>query len=1689
MTTLIEADERSVQLKLVMNPFDLSEIGEHEFVYDPNKRLSDYLQGLPEEAEFVVGHNGKALTRDLWPKIEVQPNDVISLVRVPEGGDGKEILRLVALIAVTVAATVIAGPAGLGYALGTWQYAAAFTAIAVGGMLLVNALLPPPLPDLGSVADSSRESATYGIDGPKNTAREGVPVPVIYGTYRYGGNIVDLYTKNVGEDQYLFLRTILNDGEVQSIQDILVDDQPIANFQDVQVRKFLGSETPTVNDWFEEAIRLNNIGAELDTGWYTYTTVSDVDRIRLDLIAPRGLVRYDDAGNKQTVSVGYEVEYREHGSGDPWATLQQAEWAAFEGQSPPGTTRIRTVFDTTLGLDTTTLAAQPQIITAEYRNYGSGAWTVMYDGTQDFTPQPNYTWGAVQNNGETLDNPDFGASAEVEVASGQYEVQFPGDVSGTTYAYAPQDANGTLSGATTRAIRYTIEGAVLTRGRYDVRIRRTSAKSTSERTIDSVFLSDVGEIDISNVHYAGSANLSLKIKLTEQLHSIPTVTALVVGSLCAEFDQQGTLLATQYSANPAWHTLDVLINELRGAGLPDARIDFESWADWAEHCTLNNLEFNGVFDFQSNVHDAIQLIARIGHAQVVRMGTRYSVVIDRADEPVMLFDGSNMHKETFQTNWLPLQDRANEIVLSYFDREDFYRQKYIRIAEPGQLTSGLEPRVANFTQIGITDVDQAAYEAELQLRRNRLLVKTVTFDAPLEAIGLSMGQLAAIRHDSADYNAGVGGRLESGSTDTVLKLDRPFVMQADTAYRALLFHDAVKRYDVTIQSIVGGNVYVSGLPSGSIARCVRLKQGDADVRIMNIYDAAPHDRVVVDDVEGLTTGAAELWDTHVVVERDIVLDVGEQTEITLQSPLPFTPKQYAVFFAGPVETVKQVFRLTGINGDDLHRRTLAFVQYSDELYEPPNVTVEPPTAPPLRTAKHVRDVSIDYNPLPLATTDTALLTIYWNVADTFDYGGADIYANVENTGWKLLHTVRDVTSYQHQFPDGQRVSFKVVGYNLRGDRAPMNTAPTVTVDIDLAYRDLGAPTNFRVASVSWDVSARVTLRWSKPAAHNPMGYRVEVRNLTKEQYEGISDGSLDERPPADATQEEKDAWDAAFEVVETGTDLICVVPSLDVGYRQFRIRSEFQLAVSDWAVLTHALEAPEIPARVTGLRLNNFASSGLNTQFIGRDASFVWRDASLAATSLTGAQADLRSPDHFFRDYEVSILTPEGHLIRREYTTTPDYTYTFEKNQQDSRNQTFTARRAFAIEVRIRGRQGQFSEPTRLSVSNPAPAAVAVNISAGVDTIFVDYQPPSDPDFVGLIIWASETANFTPSDSNIAFKGTGRASFRVLGGEGSGSRVRYFRYAAYDAFDATSLNISAETSATVIGIIPEYLNPGILSYENLADDMVERFADLTDADDSLEALIATETATRITESEAFTESISGLLTRMGSAEAAIITEQSTRATADTAIASSVTALTSTVNSNHATVVSELETLTDAQTAQATSIGGLTTSVNGLTTTVTTHTSSINGIRGSYGVAINNNGHVSGFSLVSYLVDNGNAAESAFILQVDRFAVAKTDGTGTFYPFEIVGGTVYIKKAAIQVITADQIGVTQLSALSANLGTITSGSLNIGSGKFQVASDGTVTIRNSATGQRLVITNSLIEVYDSAGTLRVRLGLW
>lgn len=206
---------------------------------------------------------------------------------------------------------------------------------------------------------------------------------------------------------------------------------------------------------------------------------------------------------------------------------------------------------------------------------------------------------------------------------------------------------------------------------------------------------------------------------------------------------------------------------------------------------------------------------------------------------------------------------------------------------------------------------------------------------------------------------------------------------------------------------------------------------------------------------------------------------------------------------------------------------------------------------------------------------------------------------------------------------------------------------------------------------------------------------------------------------------------------------------------------------------------------------------------------------------------------------------------------------------------------------------------------------------------------------------------------------------------------------------------------------------------------------------------------------------------------------------------------------------------------------LQTKANGNSAAIQTHARSINGLEAQYTVKTDVNGHVAGYGLAT--TSNNGTPTSKFIVNASQFGVGAT-GKGTTYPFvvdtvknrigingelvvngkaiidnlaagditgdkiranslhanRLTAGSVTARELAARSINADKLNVTKLSAISADMGDVTAGTMNIRN-KFTVGAGGDVTIQSGTGKVGMKITNSNIVVYDGNGRVRAVFG--
>lgn len=1086
-TSLIPAkqiDDEYVNLLIVYNALNFSDRQTAKLTYKQGKSLKEFMEGLPDPEKWSVCVNAEPYHIDEWPNVYPRPNDYITVIPIPYGGgDSKNILRVVAMIAVAVVAPHVAGAY---FAAGTVGYAAVSTAVTVVGGMLVNSLLPPTKPSVNNPTDAA-ESPTYGIDGPKNTQSEDVVVPLIYGEFRYPGNYVNVKTENRGKTQIIYAQAVVSEGEVESISDFEIDNQPIENFEEVGVTTRRGTANQSITGWFSSSMSMVNRNVTLGTSWTEHTTNGEIDGFRIDVLFPHGLSNIDkNNGDRKNRSVTILIEYRKQGDVG-WQIAQPSAYREVTGTSlRSDATGLKVEYSQTFTGDT-----PRKIVGRLYmKRKSDGAWILKQTKTHDLPMRNGY--GHIQGTFHvtTLEEKKvyevpmwfFGTRKVTRTDPyTDYKIEWSG-ANPQIIAYQRYYDSPKITAKTGQPLRRSFESGPIPEGVYEIRVRRTNSQAQSDYAYDKVVLTDVAEIVSERVAYNHTAYYAVRVRLTDQLNSLPPMSAKVRGIKVPHYDRDGRFIKKAWSANPAWIVVDMLTNRRYGAGLPASRLDMPMFVDWAEFCDQNQYYFNGVIDTFSNIWDACQYVLRVGHARFTSIGNIISLSIYRASEPVMMFGTGNIIEGTLNLSWQSVEDRSNEFEVEYFDRNNRNKQNTVRVVDEESIARGETQRISTIKMIGIDNQRQALHEAHFQKALNQALVMSGSFEATVESIACSVGDVVLLQHDMPDW--GESGRVQPGSSKTEVITDRPLNMSVMDGNKSIMvLHPAIKRADATVTTVSasGNTIFVSAPTSAKKSK--RLKFSGQDRQIVNITTSGANLEIVLDDVSGISANdVVELWDTDVMESRAITYYSEEENKVTLSGPLSVAPADFANYLIGTTNAEAKPVSIISIDGDGDYKRTISFVEYNETIFTPEDVQETPLYTEEVKPVGHVQDI-IAVEELTLRDGSIVSdILVSWNPPSDGNYAGANVYMSRNDGELRQIGTAyAGSTSFATTGNMGEKLLFKVVAYDGAGRSADFDSAPVWIVDV----KGMSAPPEqvqgFRVEKglggieFSWDKSVELDI--------------------------------------------------------------------------------------------------------------------------------------------------------------------------------------------------------------------------------------------------------------------------------------------------------------------------------------------------------------------------------------------------------------------------------------------------------------------------------------------------------------------------------------------------------------------------------------------------------------------------------------
>ena len=818
----------------------------------------------------IILVNDVPIPREDWETFYPAPGDQIKVLAVPTGrGGGKDVLRVVLTMAVIAISWGAGAFPGIGYLtaqpLGSLLSSAAFVkygtmafsaAYMYGGMMLVNAICPPPKPERDN-SIASESSHSFGLEAAKNTVNHWQPVPLLLGRHKifppYGAQP---YTEIVGNDQYLRLLFCLGYGPIH-MEDPKIGDTDINSYnvvegdnQETRVDfEFYPEFNPETDNfkWFTNDIEEETLSILLEhsTGPHIRTTGVDADALSLDLSALNGLVQIHDDGSKSGIAVELEIKYRKVGT-STWsrgnATQDIPEANIHVRQPGPSFVTSDTDLIVETGYSYTRIGINKtsgEIVTTS--SQPEGTYLGYETDYRAYYRCPNLPEWVAPICGISLSTTDTAITAAniTDLRDDQLKAVGPSNlraeptnppswfvhINAGTLTYRQ-----TMGGKETSAIRSTFYIALPSRGQYEVSVARISEDTNNERILDKITWTALRTIrNVKPVRKAGLSFFEMRIKASDNLNGVISNFNCIATSLFKSWDATAKEWTTEPvpTNNPADLFRAIFQGPFNKKAIADSRLNLEEIQEWHEYCKDNGFTFNMYLDGRKSVYDTANLIAAAGRASMTHKDGQISIIIDKERSTVaQIFTPDNSRDFSATKKFINLphafrvtfpnqnKDWLTDERIVY---DDGYTEANATIFEELQLP-------------GITHPSLAWKHGRYHLAQLRLRPETYSITTDVENLRCTRGDLVRVNHDITKWGLG-SGRIKalktSGSYTTGVILNdfvtfsegKTHVLRVRLADGSIQVHE-VTDYSGMQEDPTSSMLSHNGLGSFSAVQCV-----------------------------------------------------------------------------------------------------------------------------------------------------------------------------------------------------------------------------------------------------------------------------------------------------------------------------------------------------------------------------------------------------------------------------------------------------------------------------------------------------------------------------------------------------------------------------------------------------------------------------------------------------------------------------------------------------------------------------------------------------------------------------------------------------------------------------------------------------------------------------------------------------
>jgi hypothetical protein len=284
-------------------------------------------------------------------------------------------------------------------------------------------------------------------------------------------------------------------------------------------------------------------------------------------------------------------------------------------------------------------------------------------------------------------------------------------------------------------------------GRYEVRVMRTSGKSTDQAWGGDLMWTSLRGYLRDDNNYGDITLLAVRMRATSQLSNLSARKMKVLATRRLPIWNGSSWSAPTTTRSIAW----AFAYACKAVGLSDSQIDLATlltldsvWAARGDTC-------DGRVDSFSDFMEVLTKIAGAGRAKpyvqsgVVRLFRDQAVSI-----PVGLFSERNIIKDSFNVSYLiPDSNTADCVDVGYFDGT-YWSPRRVKASLPGSTSVKPAKIETNF----IISRDQAYREGIYQAASNKYRRKLIKFQTEMEGFIPTLGDLITVQHSMPGWGSG-----------------------------------------------------------------------------------------------------------------------------------------------------------------------------------------------------------------------------------------------------------------------------------------------------------------------------------------------------------------------------------------------------------------------------------------------------------------------------------------------------------------------------------------------------------------------------------------------------------------------------------------------------------------------------------------------------------------------------------------------------------------------------------------------------------------------------------------------------------------------------------------------------------------------------------------------------------------------